>query len=187
MERLFAALRFTADENLADRLYWYLSEFPLFEGEEVLAPVGVHNRLQRAAVERTVSASEENAPYELSLIKRVERRVNDRTVTLCGCELLELGGVRYDEKHYLPFGRVLLCRGACGEGLSAYGTVLSPDRIDGELFGAIARAKGRAILAGEAGREAFAALIAFARVGGKALGAWQVGEETLSLLEKKLL
>ena len=71
---LFAALRFYKDLNIGDRLYWYLSEFPVCAGEKVFAPVGTRNRLQKAIVERTAKADKENAPYDISLIKKIEAR-----------------------------------------------------------------------------------------------------------------
>lgn len=108
MEYLFAALRFTEDENLCDRVYWYRTEFALATGERVLAPVGSHDRLQCAVVERVVSASEENAPYEVALCKKVAAKQGARKLTAGGIACLELGGVKYDEKHYTDFHRILI-------------------------------------------------------------------------------
>ena len=57
----FALLRFAEDKNISDRGYWYLSGFPVAAGERVLAPVGMHDRLQCAVVERSLSAAAEDA------------------------------------------------------------------------------------------------------------------------------
>lgn len=118
----FAALRFAEDGNLADRTYWYRSDLPLSVGERVLAPVGVHDRLQRAVVEHVLDAEEGNAPYDMRFIKRVAAKYGARRLTAGGAVFRELGGIRYDEKHYTRFGRVLVgaqlppaARGRLGE------------------------------------------------------------------------
>ncbi|MCI8499768.1 MAG: hypothetical protein HFE28_04075 [Clostridia bacterium] len=106
---LFAALRFFKDENLADRLYWYRSDFTVKEGDKVFAPVGARDRVQKAIVERVVCAEEANAPYDIALIKRL--------CALCGAESFEigslrvrdLGGVAFDERHYTRFSRLAFC------------------------------------------------------------------------------
>lgn len=103
----FAALRFTEDENIADRVYWYRCDFPVTQGEGVLAPVGSHNRLQFARVERTLSATEENAPYDLRLIKCVAAKYGARKLVVGRAVCYELGGIRYDGKHFTRFKRVL--------------------------------------------------------------------------------
>lgn len=103
----FAALRFTEDENISDRVYWYSCAFPVKEGEGVLAPVGARNRLQFARVERTLTADEAHAPYDVRLIKSVEAKFGARKLTIGRFVCFELGGVRYDEKHYTRFRRIL--------------------------------------------------------------------------------
>ena len=75
---LYAALRFAEDKNIADRTYWYISGFPVRVGEQALAPVGPHDRLQRAVVERVVEADEKNAPYDARLLKRVAAKAGAR-------------------------------------------------------------------------------------------------------------
>ncbi len=101
----FAALRFTEDENIADRVYWYLCDFPVKEGEGVLAPVGAHNRLQFARVERTLSCAEENAPYDLRLIKRVAAKYGARRLSLSSVKnCRDLGGVRCGGKRFTGYG-----------------------------------------------------------------------------------
>lgn len=107
MEYVFAALRFTEDENIADRVYWYLCDFPVEEGEGVLAPVGAHNRLQFARAERVLAAKKEDAPYDLRLIKSVEAKFGARRLEAGRIVCFELGGIRYDSKHYTRFRRIL--------------------------------------------------------------------------------
>lgn len=182
----FAALRFVGDPNLSDRAYWYLAEFPLSAGERVLAPVGVHDKLQCALVERTVRAEESAAPYDLRLIKRVTAKLGARKLVAGENEFLEFGGVRYDEKHFTPFGRVLLARRESSglDGISAYGFTKQLDmRDEPALYEEIASTTGGVVLKGEAGAAAFARLIAFVR-GEPILG---VSEETLARLKEKLL
>lgn len=104
---LFAALRFFEDERIADKLYWYLSDFRLREGEQVLAPVGTHNRLQRAEVVRAADADGGHAPYDMRFIKRVEARYGERRFAAGDCVCFELGGLKYDEKRYTRYRRIL--------------------------------------------------------------------------------
>lgn len=101
----FAALRFTEDENIADRVYWYLCDFPVKEGEGVLAPVGAHNRLQFARVECTLSCAEEDAPYDLRLIKRVAAKYGARRISLSSVKnCRDLGGLRCGGKRFTGYG-----------------------------------------------------------------------------------
>lgn len=102
---LFAALRFTEDPNLRDRVYWYISTIPVEENERVLAPVGPHDRLQCARVERVSRGTEE--PYPAALCKRVAAKYGAREIAH-GC--FELGGVRYDDRHYTRFGHILIAQ-----------------------------------------------------------------------------
>lgn len=163
----FAALRFTEDKNLADKVYWYVTELPLSEGERVLAPVGPHDRLQAARVEKTVSAEEGDAPYDLRLIKAVTARYGARKLVLGNCELLEFGGVRYDGKHYTPFGKLVLVKelpadlfGACVYGVTNLFTLPASDPV---LYREIAHASGGVLLAGEEGEKTFRILYALLR------------------------
>lgn len=103
----FAALRFFEDENISDRIYWYLCPFLLREGERVLAPVGYRDGLQLACVERIYSASAEQAPYDMRFIKRVAAKYGARKLPLGGGFCTEFGGVRYDSKRYTRFGAFL--------------------------------------------------------------------------------
>lgn len=106
---LFTALRFFEDENICDRTYWYRCDFPVEEGALVLAPVGSRNGLQLARVERTLSSGEADAPYDLRLIKRAEAKYGARKLVAGRLVCYELGGVRYDEKRFTRFRRVLFC------------------------------------------------------------------------------
>lgn len=123
MEHRFVALRFLEDENLCDRVYWYRTDFALKEGERVLAPVGTHDRLQCAVVERTLSATAENAPYDAALVKSVAAKYGARKLMAGDTPCLELGGVRYDEKRYTQFRRILIADRLPSDlsGLRAYG------------------------------------------------------------------
>ncbi len=183
----FAALRFSADPNLADRVYWYLADLPLKEGEAVLAPVGVHERLQRGIVERTLRADGRNAPYDLGLIKRVAAKEGARGIRIGGARLLEFGGVRYDDRHYTRFGALCAARtGEVEEGDAAaygYGAVLrSPDADDEAVYGAILT-RGAVLLGGDA-EEIFARL--FALVAGRNCALPVMGERTLAALAARL-
>lgn len=162
----FAALRFAEDENIKDRVYWYLADFPVKEGEEVLAPVGVHDRLQKARVERTASADEKDAPYDLRLIKRVAAKFGARKLVLGGVELIEFGGVKYDAKHYTRFGHLLYAESVPTiEELKDYGidTVFeAPMSEDDKIYRALIGGHEVLLVGGE-GREIMRTLLAFLR------------------------
>lgn len=111
---LFVALRFVEDENIADRIYWYASEFSLKEGDRVLAPIGMRNRLQCAVVEEVRSCDRSKAPYDVSLIKWTEARLGARKFPFNEALIRDMGGVRYDRKRYTRFGKLL-----CGRGVGA--------------------------------------------------------------------
>ena len=176
----FALLRFAEDKNIADRLYWYLTDFPVSVGEEVLAPIGMHDRLQCARVERTLAAEGKDAPYDVRLIKRLAARRGARKLVLGGAEFLEFGGLRYDEKHYTRFGRVLFSRELPADRTELNGYGITKIVENGDL-GELARANGGVLLIGEEGERAFAALISFCR------GKTELGGETAALLREKLL
>ncbi len=149
----FAALRFTDDPNLADKIYWYLAEFPLAEGEEALAPVGIHDRLQKARVERVFSAEEGEAPYDLRLIKRVAAKTGARKFSIGGAIFSEFGGVRYDDRHYTRFSRVVYSEdGAEKEELAARGfqtAFEAPMSEDDAIYREIVSGHGIALFGGE--------------------------------------
>lgn len=149
----FAALRFSEDENIKDRVYWYLTDLPLKENEEVLAPVGVHDRLQKARVELLLSAGEEEAPYDVRLIKRVEAKAGARKLTIGGAVFTEFGGARYDKKHFTRFGRLIFSEGEGDRAeLALYGfeTVFkAPMSENNAIYRAIIAGKQTALLGGE--------------------------------------
>lgn len=181
---LFAALRFFEDERIADRLYWYLSDFRLREGEEVLAPVGTHNRLQRAGVERVLEADREHAPYDMQLIKRVEARYGERRLAAGDCVCFELGGLKYDGKRYTRYRRILFSLQIPREEelkeLRAYGVadILTGSAEELAEGGALA---GRCVLlAGEHARAAASTLLACVR------GEQKLSERARNALIEKL-
>lgn len=151
MKRTFAALRFIEDENIADNVYWYLCEFPVEAGERVLAPVGAHNRLQCARVERTLAAEEESAPYDVRFIKKVAAKYGVCERSFEGYICRELGGRRYDAKRYTRFGAVLYCETLPNEtqlsALYASGVTVLRSGED-TLFSELARTDGCALICG---------------------------------------
>lgn len=104
---IFAALRFAEDENLADRTYWYRCPFAVAEGEKVFAPVGSHDRIQRARVERVLEGDAAHAPYDVRFLKSVAAKCGAYRRRSGGVLAYETGGVPYDGKHFTRFGRVL--------------------------------------------------------------------------------
>lgn len=105
MNYRFAALRFVEDENVCDRVYWYLTDFVVQAGQRVLAPLGAHDRLQAATVERTLDCGEENAPYDIRLVKKIIAPAGARRIRLDGVQNChDLGGLRYDGKHFTRYG-----------------------------------------------------------------------------------
>ena len=185
MKREFAALRFFEDANISDRLYWYLAGFPLTLGEQVLAPVGSHDRLQAARVERLLTAEEKDAPYDLRLLKRVQAKLGARKFVL-GEELLEFGGVRYDEKHYTPFKKLLLAHEVPKEmgQIFEYGITktLQMSADDPTLYTEIAHSLGGVLLIGAEGEKTFRALYALLR----GEGSLPADEETVRLIKEML-
>lgn len=184
----FAALRFYNDENICDRIYWYLSDFPLTVGEKVLAPLGMRGKLQAAVVEKTVFLDREHAPYDVDLAKHVTGKLGARRLMADGVECLEFGGVKYDEKHYTPFGRVMLAKDKPQqtEELKLYGVekVLICEEND-RLYEEIASTCGCVLLCGERGRAAFEALLALVKGSEDPLLS-AVDERTIQRLKEKL-
>lgn len=147
MEEGFAALRFFRDPNLCGRLYWYLAPFPVSAGERVLAPVGVHDRLQCAVVELTAPPSQ--PPYPPALCKRIAARAGARNAAE---GVIDLGGVRYDDRHYTRFG-AFLYETAAGAGASLPYPVTRVEAV--APLEALAAAQGCVLITGE-GAEALA-------------------------------
>ena len=188
----FAALRFTEDENLRGRVYWYLIGFPAEEGEEVLAPVGPHDRLQKARVERLLSACEEDAPYDVRFIKRAAAKYGERTVDVDGVPCLEFGGVRCDGRHFTRFGVLLSAEETPDlHGLGAYADLavfVSPKADDERVFRAVALGHGALLVGGEAAG-IFDILLSLAKGEKEAerrMGALGLGEEEVCAPRKKL-
>lgn len=167
MTEHFASLRFFEDERISDKLYWYLSGFRLREGEEVLAPVGMHNRLQRAVAERVLDADRGHAPYDLRFIKRVEARYGERRLVFGNCVCFELGGLRYDEKRYTRYRRILFSAQIPDEEelkkLRAYGVAEVLTGSAEELVRRGALAEHCVLLAGEYARESASEILSCVR------------------------
>ena len=100
----YAALRFAEDENIADRVYWYRCPFPAAAGDKVFAPVGSHDRLQRAEVVRVRT---DGCPCEERLLKSVAARCGAFRRRIGDAVVFETGGLAYDAKHFTRYGRVL--------------------------------------------------------------------------------
>lgn len=161
---LFAALRFYKDGNIADRLYWYRSDFPVKEGETVFAPVGTRNRLQKAVAERVTETDAAHAPYDVSIIKSTEARCETQTLCIAGRICKDLGGIRYDDRHYTRFHRVFVCDGeltpaeTIAASASGFDDILRPDDAAADLTG-----KRCVLVAGQGAEEFARRVIASAR------------------------
>ena len=183
MKRRFAALRFCGDANLSNRTYWYLAPFPVKAGDEVLAPVGMRDRLQRALVERTLAAEDSEAPYDVRLCKSIASRYGDRVRAVGGVNAREFGGVRYDEKHYTRLGQLLISDEVPKE---STGDILEVSLSDMDIPNALRTliaSETCVLICGKGARELGLQLVHFAR--GEA--ALPLTEEELSLLAEKLL
>lgn len=182
----FAALRFIEDENIEDRVYWYLTELALKTDDLVLAPVGAHNRLQLARVERTFCGETEDAPYDVRLLKKVEAKYGERKLFFGGAVCCELGGVRYDFKRYTRYSRILFTdieelSPEAEKDAFAYGVreTVSSERKD--ALQRLARAEGCVLLYGVRAAEQIRTVLAAVRGGEHGLD-----EETASAFRKKL-
>ena len=192
MKERFAAVRFFEDGNISERTYWYLCDFPVKAGDEVFAPVGARNRLQRGRVERTRGTEEGDAPYDAALCKRIAAPCGAKTRTAGDFTCYETGGVRYDEKRYTAFGRVLVSAEK-PKTLSVLKDLGADAAIDAEDAGralcALARTEGRALLYGAKAGEAARFLLALARgeETGERAAEYGLGEKELAVLAAKLL
>ncbi len=186
MKYLFAALRFFEDGNISDRVYWYLCDFHMKAGDEVFAPVGMRSRLQKARVERVLSAGEEDAPYDVALCKHVAARCDDDRTRAAGeFTCLDMGGIRYDEKRYTAFGRVLVSDKtpqtlSVSEELGADEAVCADDA--GEALHALLKAHGRVLLYGKEAKKTARLLLRLAR--GEEIGYGLTARECAALAEK---
>lgn len=139
MKNYVCTVEFVRDKNLINRVYWYRSDFPIEVGDEIVAPIGVHNKLQSGVV-RSVYIEEKNgelvrvkpshslfsvgsggrvrAPYPIDKLKTVVCKYGYRRVKIPSCRnVCDLGGLFYDERH-----------------LTAYGNFLRGDIPSGDLF-----------------------------------------------------
>ena len=127
----------------------------------MFAPVGMRNRLQKAVVERTLEADGEHAPYDIRFIKEIASRCETRSFVLGGSICTDLGGIRYDDRHYTRFHRVAFCFGLNEEGtreaVSCGYALLQADENE------IIPQTERALLVGERAKEYARAVIAAAR------------------------
>ena len=75
----FAAVEFTDDPNVAGHRYWYACPYEDVEpGDEVLAPLGRHNRLQKGTVRETRFSRDYEAPFPIYIIKYIKDVVKKR-------------------------------------------------------------------------------------------------------------
>lgn len=160
----FVKLSFPADENLFGRAYWYLSDFPVSLGEKVLAPIGLHNKLQLACVEEVV---EGESPLEERALKRLAAKYGARKLIADGATYLEFGGARYDGKHYTPFCKLLLTEErpeSMGE-LLTYAPIalVEGDARKASYYEKILRSENCVLLYGESGRTGFFNLLELMR------------------------
>ena len=166
----FAALRFFEDPNISDRVYWYLCPFPVKEGELVLAPVGSHDRLQCARVERTRSAEPENAPYDLRVIKEIAAKAGAHKRDFNGYLCRDLGGMRYDRKRFTRYGVFLCAEGVPSkdalDALYDYGAevVEAGECNSAALWRTLARANDPVLICGACAKEIAARLLLLAGV-----------------------
>ncbi len=183
----FVLLRFENDPNLSDKTYWYVSEMQLKEGDKVLAPVGIHDRLQAATVVKTQECEPQNAPYDVHTVKTVMSRLGMRTLEIDSVSLLEFGGERYDEKHYTPFGRILYAeeKPQFSEGFRFYGIRIFLPEEEKDPLRVIAETNGGVLLYGKRGEEVFEALLNLLKGNEEPL-AEGIDEETLTRLKEKL-
>lgn len=69
----FVSVEFPDDPNVAGWTYWYLCEYDgAEEGDKVTAPLGRHNRLQEGVIRSVKYTEEENAPYPMHSIKKIQ-------------------------------------------------------------------------------------------------------------------
>ncbi|MBR7186525.1 MAG: hypothetical protein IKD43_03440 [Clostridia bacterium] len=55
--------------------YWYLAPFAVEVGDRVLAPLGKADRLMEGSVLKTELCTPQTAPFPMSRIKRLEKKV----------------------------------------------------------------------------------------------------------------
>lgn len=156
----YVALCFAEDENIADRTYWYRCPFAVAAGEKVFAPVGPHDRIQRAEVVR-VCEKEQDVSFDVRFLKRVAAKCGAFRRSVGGTIVFETGGLAYDEKHFTRFGRVLFgtWEGAVG------GVTPVAAQEECAALRTLLRTEGCALLTGRAAADAAADLLLLAGVG----------------------
>ena len=66
------AVEFVDDPNVAGWTYWYFCPFDGAEaGDEVIAPLGRHDHVQKGVIRQVRYSEEENAPYPMHSIKKI--------------------------------------------------------------------------------------------------------------------
>lgn len=77
-EFCFVAVEFEDDPNVRGYIYWYLcADETVKFGNEVIAPLGRHDRLQKGIVRHVKFATEDCAPFPLHMIKSVKSVVKE--------------------------------------------------------------------------------------------------------------
>lgn len=68
----FVAVEFPDDPNVKGYNFWYYCPIDgAEEGDEVIAPLGRHDRVQEGVIKLVRYEKEENAPYPMHSIKRI--------------------------------------------------------------------------------------------------------------------
>jgi len=125
MDLYICSLEFENDENLLGRKYMYRVDFKVVAGDKLVAPIGVHNKLQVGVVKQVFllrgnllyllspegdfnadkGESVERLGYPLSAIKSAVCRYSFRRAAIPDCvNARDLGGVFYDKKHLTSYG-----------------------------------------------------------------------------------
>lgn len=72
----FVAVEFVDDPNVVGLKYWYACPFEeIREGDEVIAPLGRHNNIQKGVVREVRYELPHNAPFPVYLIKYIREVV----------------------------------------------------------------------------------------------------------------
>ncbi len=74
----FVAVEFPDDPNVAGLKYWYLCPFDgAVAGDEVVAPLGRHNNVQKGIIREVRYEYEYNAPYPVYMIKSIAKLIKN--------------------------------------------------------------------------------------------------------------
>ena len=69
----FVAVEYPDDPNVKGYNFWYFCPIDgAEEGDKVIAPLGRHNRLQEGVIRSVKYTEEENAPYPMHSIKKIQ-------------------------------------------------------------------------------------------------------------------